>query len=608
MKKQLLCVMLLGASSFGLLAQERSQSIEEVTLHGKFLNLPYKKVNENVIVITKKEIENAPAKSIDEVLQQFTGMDIRRRGANGVQSDVSIRGGSFDQVLVLINGIRMNDSQTGHNNMNIPVDLSNVDRIEVIKGPASRRFGQNAYAGVINIITKTAADKTVKVSASGGDFSTYALGLSATGGNENFTQLFQANTAASEGYRYNTDYKIRNVFYQNNIKIKDGSIKMQAGFTEKKFGANGFYASPLYKDQYEETQASVVSVAYQQQFGNLGLNANAYWRRGQDMYLFVRNKPQAYRNLHIGNNVGGELNVSYKSSLGTTGLGLELRKEFFVSHNNNPAISMGSRERFVTQLFFEHHFSLINDKLQVSPGVSWASYGDEGNFFYPGLDVGFDFDSHNKIYGNISKVHRVPTFTDLYYISKTEVGNSALKPESAVSSELGYRYQSSKFSAKLSGFMRDSQDAIDWVKANATDPWRVMNIGQIKSRGVEVEVSQKPAEWISYSLGYTYLDKSYHNPQNLMSKYALENLKHQFVARLENKFLNYFSNELVYKYNERVNLGSYNLLDDRLSFTKGDLSIYVLVNNLTNTKYTESSLVPMPGRWFHIGFSYKIGY
>jgi iron complex outermembrane receptor protein len=81
-------------------------------------------------------------------------MDIRRRGANGVQSDVSFRGSSFEQVLLLINGIRMNDSQTGHNSLNLPVDLGDVERIEVIKGPAARRFGQNAYAGAINIITK----------------------------------------------------------------------------------------------------------------------------------------------------------------------------------------------------------------------------------------------------------------------------------------------------------------------------------------------------------------------------------------------------------------------------------------------------------------------
>ncbi len=191
-------------------------------------------------MITKEEIANSPAKSIDEILQQVPGMDIRRRGANGVQSDIGFRGSSFEQVLLLLNGIRMNDSQTGHNNMNVPVDLEDVEKIEIIKGPAARRFGQNAYAGVINIITKTTPGKRVKISAEGGDYGSYSLGFNAQMGNEKFSNTLQANSNASEGYMYNTDYEIRNVFYQGKLNIKNGDLKFQAGFSEKKFEPMGF--------------------------------------------------------------------------------------------------------------------------------------------------------------------------------------------------------------------------------------------------------------------------------------------------------------------------------------------------------------------------------
>lgn len=298
-------------SLFFMNAQERTDDIETIEIQGKLISTPYKSANQNISVITKEEIANSPAKSIDEILQQIPGMDIRRRGANGVQSDIGFRGSSFEQVLLLLNGIRMNDSQTGHNSLNLPLDLEDVERIEVIKGPAARRFGQNAYAGVINIITKTYPGKRVKISAEGGDYETYGFGLNAQLGNEKFSNSVQANSNSSQGYMHNTDYEIRNVFYQSKLNIKNGNVRLQAGFSEKKFGANGFYASPKATEQYEETQASVVSLAHQQTFGKLKLNSNVYWRRGQDMYLFNREKPEIYRNMHIGNNVGGEVNSSY---------------------------------------------------------------------------------------------------------------------------------------------------------------------------------------------------------------------------------------------------------------------------------------------------------
>lgn len=582
-------------------AQEKTTDIETVEFQGKFISTPYKNANQNITIISKEDIANSPAKSIDEILQQVPGMDIRRRGANGVQSDVAFRGSSSEQVLLLLNGIRMNDSQTGHNSLNIPVDLDDVERIEVVKGPAARRFGQNAYAGAINIITKTNSGKRVKISAEGGDYETYGFGLNAQLGNEKFSNSLQANSATSQGFMHNTDYEIRNVFYQSRLGIKNGDLRLQAGFSEKKFGANGFYASPKATEQYEELQASVVSLAHQQSFGRLKLNSNVYWRRGQDMYMYDRQKPDGYRNMHIGNNVGGEVNSSYLWGLGTTGVGVELRKELLASNN------LGNRNRFVSQVFFEHHFSLLDKKLNITPGISWANYSKEGNFFYPGLDVGYNLDPNNKIYGNIARVHRVPTFTDLYYVSPTEQGNPDLLPENAVSTEVGYQYQNKGLLAKISGFMRNSNNSIDWVKKSLADPvWYAQNVGKIDTKGIEAEVNHRLSDWLKYSVGYTYLDTKIQESNDFVSRYVLDNLKHQFMAKLETRFLQHFTNELVYRYNDRVNLGSYNLLDEKLSFVKNDFSVYILINNITNTKYTETFGVQMPNRWFHIGFTYNI--
>lgn len=582
-------------------AQEKSTDIETIEIQGKLFSTPYKSANQNITVITREEILNSPAQSIDEVLQQVAGMDIRRRGANGVQSDIGFRGSSFEQVLLLLNGVRMNDSQTGHNTMNLPIDLDDVERIEVIKGPAARRFGQNAYAGVINVITKVNPGKRVKIKAEAGDYETYGLGLNAQAGNEKFSNSLQANSSSSQGYMYNTDYEIRNIFYQSKLNIKDGSLRLQAGFSEKKFGANGFYSSKAATEQYEETQASVVSLAHQQDFGKLKLNSNMYWRRGQDMYLYDRAKPEKYRNMHIGNNVGGEVNSSYEWGLGTTGIGVELRKEFLASNN------LGNRNRFVSQVFFEHHFSLLDKKLNISPGISWANYSKEGNFFYPGLDIGYSFNRNHKIYGNIAKVHRIPSFTDLYYVSKTEQGNPDLLPENAVYAEIGYQFQTRNVLAKLSGFLRETNNAIDWTKISIDDPvWYAQNIGETTIKGIEAEISHRINHWLKYTVSYTYLDNKLNKPADFLARYALDNLKHQLITKLETKFLKNFTNEVVYRYNERLNNGSYHLVDDKLSFVKTDFSVYILINNLTNTSYTETFGVEMPQRWFHIGLSYNI--
>ncbi len=602
MKKIICSAFFLGVITM-ISAQEKESEITEVMVQGKFLSLPLKKVNENITVISKKELENSPSKSIEEVLAQFTGMDIRKRGGNGVQADISVRGSSFEQVLILVNGIRINDSQTGHNSMNIPFDLASVEKIEIVKGPAARRFGQNAYAGVINIITKPSSDENIVFTASGGDFKTYSLGVGANFGNERSSNFIQVNSNNSDGYRYNTDYKINNIFYQNRYKIENGNVNFQAGIQEKKFGANGFYATPSAKDQYEETQASIVSLGIDKNYEKWGLNSSVYWRRGQDIYEYIRNKPEIYRNMHIGNNLGAELNGSYRSDLGTTGLGLELRKEFLASNN------LGNRERFVTQVFFEHHFSFFQNSLNVSPGISWANYDKEGNFFYPGLDLGFDFSEHHKIYGNITKVNRIPTFTDLYYVSKTEAGNPNLKPENAMSAEIGYRFQKQSFLGKISGFLRDSDNSIDWSKQNANDIWRAENIGKIKTKGVEVELAQHFNSFLkSYSVGYTFLESNYEQPTGLLSRYVMENLKHQLVAKLEVFFLKKFTNQLIYRYNERVSTGSYQIFDEKLSYDAKNYNIYIMVNNILNTDYTETFGVPMPGRWFHVGVSFKTGF
>lgn len=583
-----------------LVAQE-SKELEGVVIQGKTLSLPFNKTSQNVQIITKEQIKAMPASSIEEVLSYYSGIDIRQRGAHGIQADVSIRGSSFEQVLILINGIRMNDSQTGHNTMNLPIDLASIERIEIIKGPAARRFGQNAYAGAINIVTRPSTKNDITISGSLGDFNTTSLGASLNVSGKKFSQFIQAETSQSDGYRYNTDYQVKNVWYQNQYKLNGGELRLQGGFIDKKFGANGFYSSPLAKDQYEAIQTSLVSIGWNQKSGKFKWESNTYWRRSQDEYIFERNNPSKYRNLHIGNNAGIEANTNYSSSLGITGVGFDFRKEYLSSNN------LGENHRTVYFAFLEHRFMFFKNRLDITPGISFSDYSDFGNFWYPGIDIGYSINQQNKLFANLGKTYRVPTYTDLNYTDPVTEGNINLKPENALSYELGYRLNHKNIKTTISLFRRESRKSIDWTKDSEEGKWKPENISRINTNGVEVDFNYSfTALFIkSINLGYTYLDKNLKYSDQAYSRYSLDNLRHQFVVKVEHKLLKNISNQIIYRYNDRVNLDDYHLLDDRLMYQNNHLQLYIQMTNILNTKYTESNLVPMPGRGLQGGVVFK---
>ncbi|WP_128331062.1 TonB-dependent siderophore receptor [Apibacter sp. HY039] len=583
------------------LQAQQENDLEHVVIEGKTLSLPFKQTSQNVQIITRKQIEKIPATSIAELLSYYSGIDIRRRGVNGTQADISIRGSSFEQVLIMVNGIRMNDSRTGHNALSIPFDLLAVERIEVIKGPAARRFGQNAYAGAVNIITRPSGKDEVKVSFSGGEHGTNALdaGLNLSG--KKFSQFLQAGTSQSDGYRYNTDYLTKNVWYQNQYLLSDGDIHFQAGIIEKKFGANGFYSTPAAKEQYEKDQVSLISIGWNQKLNQFKINANSYWRRAQGEYLFIRNNPSAYRNLHIGNHIGVEAGISYTSKLGITGFGGDFRKEYMNSNN------LGDRQREISFIYADQLFSIFNGKLDITPGVSFAHYSDMGSFWYPGIDIGYKLNAENKLFANIGKTYRIPSYTDLYYSDPSNNGNPDLKPENAWSYELGYRWSHKSLKATVSFFRRESTDLIDWFKETEQDKWTPVNIAKVNTNGAELSLSQHfPSSFIvSYHIGYTYLDNELKNTVKGFSKYSLDNLRHQLVARVEHQIVkNKLTHEISYRYNDRVALDDYHLLDDKISFQSKKIKAFLQVNNILNTRYTETNLVPMPGRWVQAGITF----
>ena len=227
------------------------------------IDLPFKENSRTINIITSKDIKNSAATNVADLLQQVAGIDMRRRGVAGMQADLYIRGGSFDQTLILIDGIKVEDPQTGHHTMNMALPIEVIERIEIIKGPAARVFGQNAFTGAINIVTKSDANK---VNAVGFQVGSYGQeNVNATVGKDlgNTSVIAHASINTSDGYRHNTDFENQNYFVKSSFNKNNTPIDVIGYFTERKFGANGFYATPSAINQYEETQSSLVGVSTQ---------------------------------------------------------------------------------------------------------------------------------------------------------------------------------------------------------------------------------------------------------------------------------------------------------------------------------------------------------
>lgn len=600
MNKYLVPLLLAASTLYG--QSDSTRLLQDVVIQSNRIQTGFDETAASVIVISAKEIKQAPALSVPDLLHYYAGVDIRQRGANGVQADAGIRGSTFDQVLILINGIKISDQQTGHHSLNLPVDIENIERIEILKGPAARIFGQNAFAGAINIITKTPDSNQLKVQAIGGDFGLGGFRLSAGMVNEKVSHYLSASNDFSDGYKYNTDYKISNFFYQSKVATNNGKLGLLAGYTDRDFGANGFYANSAYEDQRESVQTSLVALTFQTQpKQKISLTHRLYWRRNFDDYIFNWKNPTAYRNIHLNNTVGYELNSSVTNKLGVTGLGIDVSQLWLRSSN------LGDHERTVATLFAEHRFIWLNNKFSATPGIQLNYYSDFGTNLFPGIDVGYSISNAIKLFGNVGYTYRVPTYTDLYYNDPANLGNPNLQPEYAVSYEAGVKlFQASNLHVQASYFLRDGNQIIDWTKQNETDPWQAENLINVVMSGIDLNFEWRPTNLpIELSGGYTFIDAEKETDQQY-SRYALENLNNQVVAGLQIRYTKHLVHNINYRYCDRENLDDYNVVDTRLTWQSKTWGAFADVTNVFDEFYKETNLVTMPGRWFKIGLSYQL--
>jgi vitamin B12 transporter len=587
-----------------LFSQENQseEKLDEVIINSSRIDLPFKENSRTITIITAEQIKQSAATNVADLLQQFAGVDVRRRGTAGMQADLYIRGGGFDQTLLLVDGFKVEDSQTGHHTMNMALPIEVIQRIEIIKGPSARVFGQNAFTGAINIVTKKNPEKSVTLNFQGGSYEQKNGSVTVGSQMQNSSHLVHFSRNTSDGYRFNTDYDNQNYFVKSNFNTDKLPISMIATFSERKFGANGFYASPSAINQYEETQASLIGFSTEIKNEKWTFKPRLYWKRNQDEYVFVRQDPSVYRNLHQTNKVAAELNGAYTSSLGITGFGIDVA-QVYISSNN-----LGQRERLMTTLFLEHRFEFLDGKLDVTPGVAATYFSDFKFHAFPGMDVGYELSEQFKVYGNIGYTYRIPTYTDLFYSDPTTLGNENLDPEEAIAEELGIKFTKNNFSATLAFFNRDSNKVIDYVKENEDDLWEATNIRELNTKGFEISSDYrfKIGQFNqSVNASYNFLEDDLQDVQANFSRYSINSLKHHFTSRLSTKFLKNLSQNIVYKYAERATGQSYSVIDASLVLNLKDFEVSAIANNIFNTEYTETNLVPMPKGNMLFGLKYN---
>ena len=609
--------------------QIADKNLDEVVIWAS-ADEPVNQVAKIITTITREEIGRLRPQSIQDLLSYAASVDIQTRGSHGVQADVSIRGGSFDQSAILLNGINISNPQTGHYSFDIPINISDIERIEILHSPSAIVYGASAFSGGINIITKKNIDNELSAKVEGGSYGLFAGEIGGAYRIKNVDNRLSMGYKQSDGYIENSDYRIFNLLYGSRVNLKENKIDIQLGYNKKNYGANTFY-SAAYPNQYDNTSSVLTSV--KGEFGSkLKFLPSIYWNRHYDRFELIKNSGKS--NNHRSDVLGSNLNMQYHSKLGLTNFGLELRNESILSNvlglmMSSPIGDYTKKDNRLNLSYMLQH-NIKYKGFTMAMGV----LGFENTSFkqafklYPSLSVDYKINNNINVFSSYSQSSRLPTFTDLYYTTKTHIGNTDLKQEESESVELGSKYRNRYFLSYVSGFWLGGKNMIDWVKKNPDDKWESKNITQISKFGLEVGVKLFLNEIIS-SLKYpTTLKIDYSRmhqeviKNEYISNYALNYLRDKLTAQLYLPlYKDKLSSTISFRYQKRMgqylkyedlkptqkeDYPAFTTMDISLNYNFKNFNIYCNMNNIFNTKYFDLGNVPQPGFWLIGGVSINL--
>jgi vitamin B12 transporter len=608
--------------------------IDEIVITTAQAASTYSELMRAVVVITKEEFSQMPVSNLQDLLENLASVDIRQRGGHGIQADLMIRGGTFDQVLILLNGINISDPQTGHHNLNIPIDLESIDRIEILQGPGTRIFGPGTFSGAINIITSSKKRSSAKAGLVAGNYGLFKSRASASYRKKNNGVFVAASQARSDGYTRNTDFNLYNLFAHSNFEDGTNTLDIQAGYQNKAFGAQSFY-TPRFPDQFEQTSTVFASASYSRKVLDFAISPSIYIRNHTDRFELFRNEaPEWYttHNYHSTLVSGGKIQAVLITDYEKIRLGVEYRSEKILSNVLGENLDSPKPVKGYTDVFFTKgasrnaanifaDYTIYFDPFVVSVGGLISESNDFGNNSNYGVDLSYRAFKNLSFFATVNNAIRFPSFTDLYYQGPTNFGNVNLKPEKATNYEVGAKHHGLIVKSNITLFHRRGKDVIDWVKLPTDARWTTMNHTNINTSGIEAFTSINTRNLLplvsNISLGYHYMYSDKESGE-LLSYYTLDYLKHKATFGLSHSIYRGFSATWTaiwqqregtythYPTNIETPYSPFLIANLRANWQYKNLTSFIDIINIGDKRYFDLGNIPQSGRWISVGINYSI--
>jgi len=550
-----------------------------------------------VQVLTRAEIARSAATNIGELLAFQLGIDVYGRSA--AQADISLRGSTSEQTLILVDGVRVSDVQSSHYALDLAVPLGAIERIELLRGGGSALYGTDAVGGVINIVTRKGSASTV-VAMRGGSFGTF--GGSALSG----TSVGSASVSASgeyqqsDGYRTGTDYQIGQGRVALNAPLGSGHLDASLGIGIRDFGANTFYGP---YNSVERTGSTTAQARWVTVAENWALSTTASSRRHTDHFTLIRDNPSVYQNDHTSWQHSGEFVA--RTSLSSLSLALgasadlaTLRSARLGDHDETRAGGFGE----------------VTVAGRVLPTLTIGLRADHsstfGGFLSPSLGMSKPLSESVRLHASASRGLRAPTWTERYYVDPVNHGTANLAPEEFWSGDLGIRVAAARGSFDVTGFARRAENLIDWVKpagAAASVPWVATNVGDATYRGVEASATL--AEWHRLTVAFTGSLLSFSDDQGtgLSGKYALRPIDRQLTAHLRYAPVREVQLNVEILAARRATENGYVTGNSRLTWEHQAMAFMLDITNVTNARWLDASGIDVAGRTVYFGARWTVG-
>ncbi|MFC1606817.1 TonB-dependent receptor plug domain-containing protein [Candidatus Latescibacterota bacterium] len=558
---------------------------------GKFLNSS----GSGTVIFDRDDISALNAGSISELLQAIPSIDLSERGTPGSQIDPSLRGSSFEGVLVLVNGVSIRDPQTGHFTMDIPVDIRSIERVEVLPGGGSTLYGSSAIGGVVNIVT-TSGTHGVDGVVSAGSYGTTAVsagfGLKMVGTDA----AVRLRSGRSDGDMPGTDGSFVGVDASGTVDVGGVLIDWNAGMLDKEFGAEGFYAPYSSFEKVKTYLAGINARFLPGPKSMVRLRAGA--RGHGDDFILDRGNPSFYRNTHYNRSyiVSSEYTVQVtESSVALAGVESALSgitSGSLGSHTDRNDAVYGE----ISGLLEKFGYSL---SLRYDTGIA-----DDPTFTYgAGLDIPLTQTINFRL--RTEKSFRSPTYTELYYLSPANLGNEHLKSEHSRSLETGIDVTGNLLHCGLSLFSRKSNDVIDWIRVDDVSPWKAENHGSVMTYGGELRGRTTFKRGWTLNLAAQLLDQTVDSRKGIKSKYVLNPQTATVSGSLTGVKLAWLTWAMLVRYEEMLQGDSRTPITLSCTRKFNDVTAVVSVRNLMNERYDEIPGLRAPGQWFTFRLEYR---